>query len=182
MDLIIPGRDQLQVVSIDFSTAHKSDFLRRLEEEETGVTEATRRLLAIELASKSDYLENKVLDHFFSGKTETAKPQPWLALCTAVPEDSKTGSTITEANFTGYGRLKLEAANMAAAASGSSKNSAKLEFPACTAGSSVVIAWATCDAQTVGNMLYWGTATSTTISTTQTPATIAVEGLAGTED
>lgn len=182
MDLIIPGGDQLQVVRIDLTKGRMSDYLRRLQEERTGISDAARWLLGLELASKSDYLENKVLDHCFSGKTEYAKPQPYLALCTVVPEDSKTGSTITEANYAGYQRLKLEAANMAAAASGSSKNSAKLEFAGCTGGSSTITGWATCDASTAGNMLYWGTATSTVISTTQTPATIAVEGLVGTED
>jgi hypothetical protein len=182
MDFIIPGEGSRQLVTIDFTKARMSDYLRRRIEEETGVPDVGRFLMGLECASKSDYLENKVLDHCFSGKTEFTKPQPYLALCTVVPEDGKTGSTITEAGYTGYARLKLEAASMNAAASGSSKNGSKLEFAACTASSSTIIGWATCDALTVGNMLYWGTATSTVISTTQTPATIAVEGLVGTED
>lgn len=184
MDLIIPGRDQLQVVSIDFTKARMSDYLRRLQEEETGVPDAARWLLGLEMASKSDYLENKVLDHFFSGKTETAKPQPYLSLLTVVPEDSKTGSNIAEVAYTGWAKFKLEAAAMNAASGGSSKNGSKLELAACTGSSATIIAWATTDSATLaaGNMLYWGTTTSTVISTTQTPPTIAAEGLVGTED
>lgn len=132
-------------------------------------------------ASASDYLELKLLDHIFNDPSFTA-PSPSLALCTAVPDDTKTGSTITEANYTGYARLAIATSDVSAAASGAKTNSAVLTFAACTAGSSTIIGWATCDASTVGNMLVWGTATSTVISTTQTPATIATSGLSVTLD
>lgn len=128
------------------------------------------------MASFSDYLENKVLDHIFNDSSYTA-PSPYLALCTSVPTDASTGTTIVEANYTGYARLAIAAADMSAAASGSKTNSAALTFAACTSGSSTIIGWAICDAATVGNMLVWGTATSTVISTTQTPATIVIGGL-----
>lgn len=127
-------------------------------------------------ASFSDYLELKLLDHIFNDGAFTA-PSPSLALCTSVPDDTKTGSTIVEANYTGYARLAIAAADMSAAASGSKTNSAVLTFAACTAGSSTIIGWAICDAATVGNALVWGTCTSTVISTTQTPATVAASGL-----
>src|SRR4051812_325704 len=50
-------------------------------------------------ASFSDYLELKVLEHI-TGKAELTKPTFYLALCTAAPEDSKTGITISEATYT----------------------------------------------------------------------------------
>lgn len=133
------------------------------------------------MASFSDYLENKVLDHIFNDGAYTA-PSPYLALCTTVPTDASTGSNIVEANYTGYARLAIAASDMSAAASGSKTNSAALTFAACTSGSSTIIGWAICDAATVGNVLCWGTATSTVISTTQTPATIAIGGLVVTLD
>jgi hypothetical protein len=133
------------------------------------------------MASFSDYLELEILDHIFNDNAYSA-PTPYLALCTTVPTDASTGSTIVEANYTGYARLAIAAGDMSAAASGSKTNSAALTFPACTAGTSTIIGWAICDAATTGNSLVWGTCTSTVISTTQTPATIAIGGLVVTLD
>lgn len=133
------------------------------------------------MASFSDYLENKLLDHIFNDAAYTA-PSTYLALCTTVPTDASTGSTIVEANYTGYARVQINASDMSAAASGSKTNSAAITFAACTSGSSTIIGWAICDASTVGNMLVWGTCTSTVVSTTQTPATIAIGGLVVTLD
>jgi hypothetical protein len=182
-ELLIPcGELEVVRLEIDFSKAHMSDYLRRRLEEESGIPDAARWLMGLEYASKSDYLENKVLDHFFSGKAETSKPQPWLALCSVVPEDGKTGSTITELAYTGYQRFKLEASMFGSAASGSSKNSSKLELAGCTGGSGTAVGWATVDASSAGNMLYWGTCSSTVISTTQTPPIVPIEGLVGNED
>ncbi len=135
------------------------------------------------MASKSDYLENKTLDHNLSDGAFTMPAAIYLALCTAVPTDASVGATLTEAGYTGYARLVIAAADLSAAASGSKTNSNALTFAACTAGTSTVIGWAIVDsASGAGNVLYWGTCTSTVISTTQTPATIAVGGLVVTED
>lgn len=135
-------------------------------------------------ASFSVDASKKVLDHIFNDGTYAA-PTPYLALCTTVPDDTKTGSTIVEANYTGYARLAIAAGDMSAATgttTASKTNSAALTFAACTAGSSTVIGFAICDAATVGNVIGWGTATSTVISTTQTPPTIAIGGLVVTHD
>jgi hypothetical protein len=133
-------------------------------------------------ASKSDYLENKNLDHNLGDGAFTMPTTVALALCTSVPTDASTGTTIVEATYTGYARKAVAAADLSAAASGSKTNSNAITFDPCTASSSTVIGWALCDALTVGNVLYWGTATSTVISTTQTPATVAVGGLVVNED
>jgi hypothetical protein len=71
---------------------------------------------------------------------------------------------------------------MSAAASGSKTNSNAITFDPCTAGTSTIIGWGIYDASTSGNLLVWGTCTSTVISTTQTPATIAIGGLVVTLD
>jgi hypothetical protein len=134
------------------------------------------------MASFSDYLENAVLDHIFGDGTLTITAPTYLALCTSVPTDASTGTTISEATYTGYARKSIAAADMSAAAAGAKTNSNAITFAACTSGSSTIIGWALCDAATVGNVLCWGTATSTVISTTQTPATIAVSGLSVTLD
>jgi hypothetical protein len=129
------------------------------------------------MASFSDFLENAVLDHIFGDGALTVTAPVYLALCTSVPTDASTGSTIVEANYTGYARKSIAAADMSAAASGSKTNSNAITFAACTSGSSTIIGWAICDAATAGNVLCWGTCTSTVISATQTPATIAVGAL-----
>jgi hypothetical protein len=134
-------------------------------------------------ASFSDYWELAVLDGTFGDPTTPTITAPtYIALCTVVPTDSSTGTSITEANYTTYARISVSAASMSAASAGSKTNSSGYTGAACTAGSSTIIGWALCDALTVGNMLCWGTTTSTVISTTQTPPTIAVGGLVVTLD
>lgn len=134
------------------------------------------------MASKSDYLENKVLDHCLSDGAFTEPANIYLALCTVVPTDASTGTTITEANYTGYARIEILATDLSAAASGSKTNSGAITFAACTAGTSTVIGFAIVDALTLGNILYWGTVTSKVIDTSNTPATVAASGLVVTED
>ncbi len=134
------------------------------------------------MASFSDYWENAVLDATFGDPDVTITAPVYLALCTTVPTDASTGSTIVEATYTGYARKSIAAADMSAAASGSKTNSNAITFAACTSGSSTIIGWALCDAATVGNVLCWGTCTSTVISVTQTPATVAAGALVVTLD
>jgi len=134
------------------------------------------------MPSKSDYLENKVLDHNLGDGAFTMPTAIYLALCTVVPTDASTGSTITEATYTGYARKQITAADLAAASGGSKTNSAAIEFAACTAGSSTIIGFAIVDALTLGNILYWGTVTSKVIDTSNTPATVNAGDLVVTED
>jgi hypothetical protein len=133
----------------------------------------------------SNYAETHIIDHV-NGKTSFTMPTTVaLALCTATPDSSKTGATITEANYTGYARVAIAAAGWNAATAGgagaasTTSNNGTITFANCTAGSSTIIGWALCDSSTTsaGNMLWWGSATSTVISTTQTPATVANGGL-----
>jgi hypothetical protein len=135
------------------------------------------------MASFSDFWENAVLDHTFGDPSTTITAPTYLALCTSVPTDASTGTTIVEATgATGYARKSIAAADMSAAASGSKTNGNAITFAAITAGSATVIGWALCDAATVGNVLAWGTATSTVISSTQTPPVVAAGNLVVTLD
>jgi hypothetical protein len=126
-----------------------------------------------------------ILGHTW-GKTEFAKPAEYaLAFLTVVPTSSSTGATITEATgATGYVRKVIAAADIEAAAEGetSSIQTAVEEiFAAITAGSATVIGWSTLDSKTTGagNVVMWGTCTSTVISETQTPPKIAAKALKG---
>lgn len=106
----------------------------------------------------------------------------YMALCTAIPTDASTGSSITEANYTGYARKEILATDLSAASGGSKTNSAAITFAACTAGSSTITGFAIVDASSAGNIIYWGTTTSKVIDTSNTPPTIAIGGLVVTED
>lgn len=174
----------LQRIELDLTNIHVSEYQQRrilAEWSECFIAEHGLPPVAGG-ASFSDYAENKVLDHI-NGKTSFTMPAtPFLALCTSVPTDASTGTTIVEANYTGYARKAVAGSDWNAASAGSATSANSLAFAACTLGSSTIIGWAYCDAATVGNMLYWGTCTSTVISVTQTPATIAAGALADSLD
>ena len=188
MSQLIQPKDALEVVSLDFRAGRPTQFgrdlLRAIGGAPDGITPAARFLMSLRCGGKSDYLENKDLDHNLGDGSFTSPATVALALCTVLPTDTSTGATITEANYTGYARKVVEASALSAASGGSKTNSAELTFAACTAGSSTVIGWALCDSSTTGagNALYWGSCTSTVISTTQTPASVAAGALICTED
>jgi hypothetical protein len=134
------------------------------------------------VGSKSDYLENKVLDHCLGDGAYTSPAAIYLALCTTAPNDASTGSTIAEATYTGYARKQILATDLNAASGGSKTNGNAITFADCTGGSSTIVGFAICDAVTGGNVLYWGTVTSKVIDTSNTPATVAAGALVITED
>jgi hypothetical protein len=145
---------------------------------------ARERLVAF--AGYSNAFENIILDRSFADPATALGPTDpvYLALTTVAVAETDTGATITEANYTGYARKAIAAADMGAASGGSKSNTAQQQFANATAGSSTVIGWATADASGTGagNVILFGTCTSTVISATQTPATIGVGVLVGTLD
>lgn len=182
--LVMPTERQM----LHLNPGHLSDFGRNeidIEQIEWAIGVHESRAMAGGSGTFSNFAETTVLAHLTGQDNASwANLAPtFLALTTVVPDSSKTGSTITEAGYTGYARLSVAAASWAAAVSGgagaasSIANGSTLTFAACTAGTSTVIGWALCTAATVGNVLAWGSATSTVISTTQTPATVAIGAL-----
>jgi hypothetical protein len=116
---------------------------------------------------------------------------PWLALGTGAIADSDIGASFggtTEANYTGYLRLLVGAADNSAAVAASpatKTNTNAFTFAACTASSAVVIAFCTVNGTTsarlnAGDIILYGTVTSVTIDTTHTPPTIAIGALNST--
>ncbi len=142
------------------------------------------------MASFGGIYAAKILDHVFNDGT-LAAPAPYLALGTGAIGDADIGATFgstTEANYTGYLRVLIGAADMSAGAAASpatKTNTNVLTFPACTASSAVVIAWCTVNGTSTarlnaGDVILYGTVTSTTIDTTHTPPSIAASGLNAT--
>ena len=127
-------------------------------------------------------MELKVLDHAFNDGTFSAAAV-YLALTTVIPTDASTGGTITEANYTTYARVLINAADMSAAAAGSKTNTAAFTFAAVTAGDDTIVGFVIIDsASGAGNVHYWGTTTSKVVDTSNTPPTVAIGGLVVTED
>jgi hypothetical protein len=128
-------------------------------------------------ASIGNAVENKVLDHIV-GQTSYTMPTPSLGLWTTTPDDTYTAASGTELTYTTYARQSISSTNMSPAASGSVTNDVAITFPAVSAGGGTVIGWVLCSSSSgAGDNICWGTATSTVISTTQTPPTVAIGGL-----
>ena len=100
----------------------------------------------------SNYLENKLIDHFLGTTTYTKPSTAYLALYTVAPTDSTSGTEVTGGS---YARKTV---TFNAASSGSTTNNADVDLtgmPACT-----VVAIAVCDALTSGNILVYGSLTA----------------------
>jgi hypothetical protein len=133
-------------------------------------------------ASIGNAVENKVLDHLVANTTYTA-PAPYLGLWTSTLDDTSTAATAGELTYTTYARQAISSTNMSAAASGSVTNDVAITFPAVSAGGGTVTFWMLASSSSgAGDNICWGTATSTVISTTQTPPTVALGGLVITLD
>lgn len=110
--------------------------------------------------SKSDYLENKILDHAL-GTTAYGIPTPYLALHTANPDEDGSGA---ELSGTGYARAAI---TFNAASNGEATGpTSAIEFTN-SGGTSwtQVTHFGLWDASTAGSLLYYGALT--------TPKTIA---------
>ena len=131
------------------------------------------------MGSKTDYLENKLLDHTVRNTLYTQAATVYTALFTATPSDAGGGTEVTQAT-SGYTR---QATAFITAASGSTNNSGAITFA--TAGGSgygAVTHWALFDAGTSGNMLYWSTLTATVTINAGDQAVFATGGIVISED
>ncbi|MDR7537430.1 MAG: hypothetical protein QN183_13825 [Armatimonadota bacterium] len=115
------------------------------------------------MSAKTDYLEQKILDHVLNKVTLTS-PTTYVALYTAAPGETGGG---TEVSGGGYARqIVYENANastprwnLAAAEAGGGyvvDNAQDIVFPTATADWGTIVAAAILDAATAGNMLYYG--------------------------
>lgn len=100
----------------------------------------------------SNYLENKLIDHFL-GTTSYTMPTPvYVALYTVTPSDTGGGTEVTGGSYA------RQTAAFTASSGGATSNSGNIDFtnmPAAT-----VVAIGIHDALTSGNLLLWGTLTS----------------------
>ena len=113
------------------------------------------------MTALSNYAENKILDHLFKNTTFTS-PNAYIGYFNnAITDDSVP----TEVTGNGYARVQIDGL-MGSAASGSISNTSAITFPAASGGDhGTVVAIAIFDNSTGGNMLAYGSlTTSKTIS------------------
>jgi len=109
--------------------------------------------------SKSDFLENKVLDHILGNTAYSAPATIHLGLFTVAPSDSGGGSECSAGN---YARKAItnNTTNFPNASGGSKSLGAQQDFVQANADwalvANPVVAFGLFDAATVGNLLYWG--------------------------
>lgn len=102
------------------------------------------------MAGKSDYLENKILDHVLRNVAYTPPATVYVGLYTAAPTDAGGG---TEVSGNAYAR---KAAAFGAASGGVSSNTGVITFDTPTpSGWGTVSHIGIFDAASAGNLLYW---------------------------
>jgi hypothetical protein len=108
------------------------------------------------MSAASDYLENKVLDHFLGTASTSAPATVYLALFTTDPTDAGSGTEVS-ASGTNYARQSIA---FSSASSGTTSNSADVEFSQATgSGFGTVTHFGIFDASTAGNLLFHGSLT-----------------------
>jgi hypothetical protein len=105
--------------------------------------------------SKSDYLENEILDHILKTAAYTQATNIYVALYTAAPTDAGGG---TELSGNAYGRIVKNTWD--AASGGATENTGAITFNQATGDWGTVVAFGLLDNSTGGNLLYWGDLTA----------------------
>jgi len=128
------------------------------------------------MANMTNYLENKLVDFLFRGVSFSPPSTLYIALCTASPSDSSTGSTITEVSGGNYARQSI-VSNTTNWSTTNADNGATSSGTTGTTTNSVSVAWtsvtwsgtvnsvAICDSLTGGNVLFYANlASNVTVS------------------
>lgn len=116
------------------------------------------------MSAASNYLEEALLNHLFRTTTYTQPTVLAIALCTATPGETDTGSTITEvANSNNYSRQTLNPADAnwtdpSAGTQGETDNASAITFGPASGSWGTITSFAICDSATygAGNMLIYG--------------------------
>ena len=131
--------------------------------------------------SKSNILENLLLDEVLGGVNYAPAANVSVGLYTASPADAGGGVEVTGGS---YARVTLanNLTNWPGAASGSKSNGVPIAFPTATADWGIVTSFGVFDDQATPRLLYWGElAESREILTGDTPS-FAPTQLTITED
>jgi len=128
--------------------------------------------------SKTDFAENKVLDHML-GKTSWTMPTAHVGLFTAAPSDAGGGTEVTGGS---YARKATAGADWNAASGGSSSNANAITFVTASASWGTVTHFGIFDAATSGNLLRWAPVTTQKTIGSGDTASFPAGSLVCTED
>lgn len=135
-------------------------------------------------SGKSNYYISKLLNQFWNAAAYSFPGTLYFALWTTTLSASSTGSSGTEAAYTGYARVAVTAntTNFPTSSGGAAiNNGTAITWGANSGGAGETETYiAVCDASSAGNMLFWGSITSTTINVGDTPQ-INTSGLTASE-
>lgn len=131
--------------------------------------------------SKSDYLENQILDHVLGGGDYTRPATVYVALYTVAPTDAGGGTPVSGGSYA-RAAVTNNATNWPAASGGSKANGTAISFPAATANWGTVVAFGIFDAASGGNLLYWGTLSASKAVNNGETASFAPGALVISED
>jgi hypothetical protein len=124
------------------------------------------------MSAASNYLENKVLDHVLTTTSYSAPAARYLALFTNTSGSAAANleaGTLTDEISTSSTAYAREVVTFAAASGGSSATNATVTFDTATANWGTITHVAVMDAETSGNVLFYGAVTtSKTIETGDT--------------
>ncbi len=126
--------------------------------------------------SKSNYLEDAILNHVLRNTALTSPTTVYAALYTAAPSDAGGG---TEVSGGGYAR---QAITFGAPSSGAVSNSADVNFGTASANWGTVTHFGVFDASTAGNLLYWAALTASKTVNSGDSAKFAIGDLDISED
>ena len=115
------------------------------------------------MSAASNYLENKVLDHVLTATAYTQPGTRYLALFTNTSTNAaanlEAGTLTDEISTSGTAYIR-KAVTFAAASSGSSATNATVTFDAATATWGTITHIAVMDAESSGNVLFYGAVTT----------------------
>lgn len=100
----------------------------------------------------TNYLENKLIDHFLGTASYTMPTDVYVALFTVSPGEAGGGTEVTGGSYI------RKVATFTAASSGATSNDSNIDFTGMPAATTVAIG--IFDAETSGNMLLYGTLTT----------------------
>jgi len=114
------------------------------------------------MASMSDYLENKLIDHLFRGLAFTAPATLYFALLTAAPSDSGGGTEVSGGSYarvavtpnsTNFANTQNSGTGASTGTGGQTQNLTAITFPAPTANWGSVTHFGIYDAASAGNLI-----------------------------
>ncbi len=126
--------------------------------------------------SKTDFLEDSMLNHVLRNTAYTPASTIYVALFTATPGEAGGGTEVTGNNYA------RKAVTFGAPSAGTITNSADVVFDQASGSWGTISYFALFDALTNGNMLYYGALTSSKTINSGDQLKFAAGGITVTED